>query len=109
MKSLVWLLSASLCFGFTTTTSVGATETAGRVDSTSPGPASVELTDTPASVTDAKGACCDDSNVCRILTQQECIDEGSVYQGDGVPCYSNPCQPTVTRELTWGFIKNLYI
>jgi hypothetical protein len=39
------------------------------------------------------GACCVDLSICSEGTEFDCAQLGGVYQGDGVTCASNPCQP----------------
>jgi len=68
MPKLIWLLSGSLCLALAAGTPLVASGSGEEV-----------------------GACCGDDGVCRILTQQECIDEGSNYQGDGTDCNPDPC------------------
>ncbi len=36
------------------------------------------------------GACCIGAE-CSILTQNQCLEAGGIYQGDGTPCNPNPC------------------
>jgi hypothetical protein len=55
------------------------------------------------------GACCTGvGDQCVIRTAAECQASGWDYQGDGVPCDPNPCNPTPTFETTWGQIKATY-
>lgn len=40
-----------------------------------------------------RGACCYPDSSCVELRENECIDSGGSYRGDGVLCASNPCPP----------------
>ena len=44
------------------------------------------------------GACCV-GTTCTIETEQDCIDAGGSYQGDGTGCDPNPCEPVVPDVL----------
>jgi hypothetical protein len=53
------------------------------------------------------GACClgDD---CFLIGQEQCVTQGGVYLGDGVPCSPNPCEPTAGEPSSWGRVKGLF-
>jgi len=37
------------------------------------------------------GACCFPDETCRLLTADECSQQGGAFYGEGVPCTPNPC------------------
>lgn len=49
-----------------------------------------------------RGACCYPDSSCVELRENECIDSGGSYQGDGVTCASNPCPPPPMIECCKG-------
>jgi len=57
----------------------------------------------------ATGACCYTDGTCQVLTEAECVQAGGEYQGDGVACTDDLCEPVIpTEETSWGQIKSLY-
>ncbi|MDH4034946.1 MAG: hypothetical protein OEV80_14225, partial [candidate division Zixibacteria bacterium] len=46
---------------------------------------------------DSLGACCDTiEHTCHMTTEARCIGPNDEYQGDGIPCDPNPCEPCST-------------
>ena len=39
-----------------------------------------------------------------MLIESDCVAEGGIYMGDGIPCDPNPCA-TPIEKTTWGQIK----
>ena len=57
---------------------------------------------------DVPGACCFADGHCESVYSSQCYDDGGEYQGDGVPCNPNPCEPSPAKNTTWGKIKSDY-
>ncbi|NNM25011.1 MAG: choice-of-anchor E domain-containing protein, partial [Phycisphaerales bacterium] len=38
------------------------------------------------------GACCFTDGECSVLTEEQCVEAGGIYQGDGTTCDPNPCR-----------------
>ncbi|MCB9853234.1 MAG: hypothetical protein H6819_09080 [Phycisphaerales bacterium] len=49
-----------------------------------------------------RGACCYPDSSCVELRENDCIDSGGSYKGDGVTCASNPCPPPPMIECCKG-------
>ncbi len=46
---------------------------------------------------DPLGACCEaQTDLCFIMTEQECLEAQGTYMGDNVPCDPNPCDTACT-------------
>ena len=72
----------------------GQTETARRFDSrTNPDPGRRPVLTVDYTTTATVGACCLPSDSCVVVTAAECTVQGGSYQGDGVPCTPDPCNP----------------
>lgn len=89
-----WLDNPGTNFGWTvrSATAEATKRTARRFDSReNPVPAQrpmLQVDYTPAEVV---GACCLPGDVCSVLTQTECANQGGSYQGDGTSCSPDPC------------------
>ena len=53
-------------------------------------------------------ACCLSDGSCSIQFPGECTLLGGTPAGTGTSCLPNPCQPTKTRNATWGAVKQIY-
>ncbi len=54
------------------------------------------------------GACCI-GEVCTVVTEDDCLGNQGVYQGDDTTCDPNPCElPSATEDASWGQIKSQY-
>lgn len=53
-------------------------------------------------------ACCLANGSCLELGADQCANQSGTYMGAGSTCESNPCQPTPTKQTTWGQLKALY-
>ena len=59
--------------------------------------------DAPPSV----GGCCIGDD-CFLVGRDQCIAQGGLYHGDGVPCAPNPCGDVPVQKRGWDRIKILY-
>lgn len=53
-------------------------------------------------------ACCLPDGSCSIQFPGECQLLGGTAAGAGTTCFPNPCQPTKSRNATWGAVKQIY-
>jgi len=54
----------------------------------------------------ASGACCFPTELCQILTQEQCEGQGGTFM-EGLPCEPNPCLIPVERT-SWGKLKDAF-
>jgi len=52
-----------------------------------------------------RGACCYPDSSCVEMRENECIDAGGEYKGDGVLCASSPCPPPPVIECCKGDVN----
>lgn len=54
------------------------------------------------------GACCLEDGSCVVTSESDCAGQGGGFEGIGVPCDPDPCQPITVEAMNWGRVKARY-